>query len=84
MATQSIEKDNGKTLYILELTPKETCDLIGLLAAQLAESPLLTFHCGACPKITVYEHGSHKCTWGFVVDLQPSLVKNSFWIMIVE
>lgn len=64
MATE--ERVNN-TRYI-ELTGKEAADLIGLLAAQLADEPLIGNQGGACPDVKITEMGQIKVWLSFIVD----------------
>jgi hypothetical protein len=52
---------------LIELTPKEAADLIGLLSGQLANEPLVNNELGACPEVRVLEDGKIKCRMLFVV-----------------
>lgn len=54
MATETILSDGVR---VIAVSSKETADLIGLLAAQLAQVPLCNNSAGAAPSINIVEHG---------------------------
>lgn len=66
MATEILHDD---TLKVIAISPKETADLIGLLAAQLANVPLVgTNGHGAVPSINIVEHGVIKYRLALCLD----------------
>lgn len=53
---------------IISASAKEIADLIGLLAAQLAEAPLIGNQSGAVPSMNISENGSVKYKLLIVLD----------------
>jgi hypothetical protein len=63
----AIETKIDKNHYV-QLTRKEAVDIIGLLAAQLANETLIGNQGGACPDIVVQDKGHTLYRMVFVIE----------------
>jgi len=64
MATEIVKTD---TEVVITLSPSETANVIGLLAAQLAGTPLTGNAAGAAPTLNVVEDGRIKYRLSLIV-----------------
>lgn len=65
MATEIVRDECNQ---IIKLTAQEAADIIGLLAAQLADTPLVGNQAGACPTIKIVEDGRIKYALSLIIE----------------